>query len=89
MRLARFQAIYESHKSSFFAEKNAKQSLKQKLIQSDTNNNLIEELKLFQKKYSLKIEILSDDRFIIPEYRIDLLNKSKKLIKKFVKTIDY
>ena len=45
-------------------------------------NNLIEELKLFQKKYSLKIEILSDDRFIIPEYRIDLLNKSKKLINK-------
>ena len=45
-------------------------------------NNLIEELKLFQKKYTLKIEILSDDRFIIPEYRIDLLNKSKKLINK-------
>ena len=45
-------------------------------------NNLIEELKLFQKKYSLKIEIFSDDRFIIPEYRIDLLNKSKKLINK-------
>ncbi len=45
-------------------------------------NNLIEELKLFQKRYSLKIEILSDDRFIIPEYRIDLLNKSKKLINK-------
>ncbi len=45
-------------------------------------NNLIEELKLFQKKYSLKIEILSDDKFIIPEYRIDLLNKSKKLINK-------
>ena len=45
-------------------------------------NNLIEELKLFQKKYSLKIEILSDDKFIIPEFRIDLLNKSKKLINK-------
>ena len=45
-------------------------------------NNLIEELKLFQKKYKLKIEILSDDKFIIPEYRIDLLNKSKKLINK-------
>ena len=45
-------------------------------------NNLIEELKLFQKKYKLKIEILADDKFIIPEYRIDLLNKSKKLINK-------
>ena len=29
---------------SSLAEKNAKQSLKQKLVQSDTNNNLIEEL---------------------------------------------
>ena len=29
---------------SNLAEKNAKQALKQKLIQSDTNNNLIEEL---------------------------------------------
>ena len=45
-------------------------------------NNLVDELKIFQKKYLLKIEILSDDRFIIPEYRIDLLNKSKKLINK-------
>ena len=44
-------------------------------------NNLIEELKFFQKKYSLKIEIFSDEYFIIPEYKINLLNKSKKVIK--------
>ena len=43
--------------------------------------NLIEEFKYFQKKYSFEIKILSDDKFIIPEYKIDLLNKSKKLIK--------
>ena len=43
--------------------------------------NLLEELKYFQKKYSFKIEILSDQKLIIPEYKIDLLNKSKKLIK--------
>ena len=43
-------------------------------------NNLVEELELFQKKYILKIEVLSDERFIIPEYKIDLFNKSKKLI---------
>jgi ribonuclease E len=42
--------------------------------------NLIEELKYFQKKYSFEIKIMSDDKFIIPEYKIDLLNKSKKLI---------
>ena len=42
--------------------------------------NLIEELKYFQKKYSFEIKILSNEKFIIPEYKIDLLNKSKKLI---------
>ncbi len=42
--------------------------------------NLLEELKYFQKKYSCKIEILSDEKLIIPEYKINLLNKSKKII---------
>ena len=37
-------------------------------------------LKYFQKKYSFDIKILPDDSFVIPEYKIDLLNKSKKLI---------
>ena len=44
-------------------------------------NNLIDELKYFQKKYSFEIKIFSDHKFIIPEYKIELLNKSKKLIK--------
>ena len=43
--------------------------------------NLLEELKYFQKKYQFKVEILSDAKLIIPEYKIDLLNKSKKIIK--------
>ena len=43
--------------------------------------NLLEELKYFQKKYLFEIKILSDEKFIIPEYKIDLLNKSKKIIK--------
>ena len=42
--------------------------------------NFSEELKYFQKKYLFKIEILSDEKLIIPEYKIDLFNKSKKLI---------
>jgi ribonuclease E len=42
--------------------------------------NLLEELKYFQKKYLFKIEILSDQKLIIPEYKIDLLNKSKKTL---------
>ena len=42
--------------------------------------NLLDELKYFQKKYSFEIKVLSNEKFIIPEYKIDLLNKSKKLI---------
>ena len=37
-------------------------------------------MKYFQKKYLLKIELQSDEKLIIPEYRIELLNKSKKVI---------
>ena len=41
-------------------------------------NNLIDEIKYFQKKYSFQLKILSSHEFIIPEYKIELLNKSKK-----------
>ena len=40
--------------------------------------NLIEELEYFQKKYSFEIRILTNNHFVIPEYKIELLNKSKK-----------
>ncbi len=42
--------------------------------------NLIDELKYFQKKYLYKVEILSDAKLIIPEYKIELMSRSKKLI---------
>ena len=44
------------------------------------DKNFQEELKYFQKKYLVKIEILSNEKLIIPEYKIELLNKSKKII---------
>ena len=44
-------------------------------------NNFKDEIKYFKKKYAIEIKMLSDSEFVIPEYRIDLLNKSKKLIK--------
>ena len=43
-------------------------------------NSLLEELKYFQKKYVFEIKIFSENKFVIPEYKIELLNKSKKLI---------
>ena len=42
--------------------------------------SLLDELKYFQKKYSFDVKILSNDKFVIPEYKIDLMNKSKKII---------
>ena len=43
--------------------------------------NLYEELKYFEKKYSLKIDIIGDEKLVIPEYKIELFNKSKKKLK--------
>ena len=45
--------------------------------------NFIDELKYFKKKYSFEVNLLSEEKFIIPEYKIDLLNKSKKIINSF------
>ena len=44
--------------------------------------NLSKEIEYFQKKYLYKIEIISEPQFVIPEYKIELLNKSKKVINK-------
>ncbi len=46
-------------------------------------SNLSKELSYFQKKYSYKIDLIENVQFIIPEYKIELLNKSKKIINKF------
>ena len=49
-------------------------------VKNFIENNLSDEIKYFQKKYSFEIKIFSNYKFIIPEYKIDLLNKSKKSI---------
>ena len=41
---------------------------------------LKKEIDYFQKKYKFKINFLHDPKLIIPEYKINLLNKSKKTI---------
>jgi len=52
--------------------------------------NLTEETKFFEKKYNYKIDIVADDKLIIPEYRIELMNKSKKVLNiyEYIKKID-
>ena len=42
--------------------------------------NFIEDLTFFEKKNKMKIDIITDKNLIIPEYIIDLKNKSKKTI---------
>ena len=51
--------------------------------------NFIEDLKYFEEKNKIKIDIISDNELVIPEYIIDLQNKTKKTIKKieFIKKL--
>jgi ribonuclease E len=44
--------------------------------------NLSKELSYFKKKHKLEFNISGDNNLILPEYKIDLLNKNKKIIKK-------
>jgi len=44
--------------------------------------NLIKEINHFKNKYKFDLNFLSDTSLVIPEYKIDLLNKNKKTIKK-------
>ena len=47
------------------------------------NSDLKKELSFFEKKYKFKINISADSQLLIPEYKIHLLNKNKKIIEKF------
>ena len=44
--------------------------------------NFIEDLNYFEKKNKIKIDIISDSSLVIPEYIINLKNKSKKTLEK-------
>ncbi len=46
------------------------------------NTVLIKEIEYFQKKYGYKIEFFADSELIVPEYKIILLNKNKKIVSK-------
>ncbi len=49
-------------------------------ISAFLKENFIEDLTFFEKKNKMKIDIISDNNLIIPEYIIDIKNKSKKTI---------
>ncbi len=51
-----------------------------KKISDFLKENFVENLTYFEKKNKLKIDIITDNSLIIPEYIIDIKNKSKKTI---------
>jgi len=51
-------------------------------VKSYIDQNLDKEIKHFKEKYKLEFNIIEDNSLVIPEYKIDLLNKNNKIIKK-------
>ena len=51
-------------------------------VKTYIEKNLDTGIKYYKKKYKLEFNIISDNKFVIPEYKIDLLNKNNKIIKK-------
>ena len=51
-----------------------------KKVSDFLKENFIEDLTYFEKKNKMKIDIISDNNLIIPEYVIDIKNKTKKTI---------
>jgi len=54
-----------------------------KKISDFLKENFIDDLTYFEKKNKMKIDIISDNSLIIPEYIIDIKNKSKKTVELF------
>ncbi|MDP6680922.1 MAG: Rne/Rng family ribonuclease [Pelagibacteraceae bacterium] len=49
--------------------------------------NLAKDMNYFEKTYKLKFNLISDKNLILPEYKIELLNRNNKIIKK-IENID-
>jgi ribonuclease E len=49
-------------------------------ISNFLKENFVDDLTYFEKKNKMKIDIITDNKLIIPEYIIDIKNKSKKTI---------
>ena len=51
-------------------------------IKNFIKENFADNLKYFEKKNKIKVEIISDNSLIIPDHKIELQNKSKKVLEK-------
>ena len=51
-------------------------------VRNFIKENFVDSLKYFEKKNKIKVEIIADNSLIIPDYKIELQNKSKKVLEK-------
>ena len=51
-------------------------------VRNFIKENFVDDLKYFEKKNKIKVEIISDNSVIIPDHKIELQNKSKKVLEK-------
>ena len=51
-------------------------------VKNFIEENLAKEISHFKKKNKIEFNLISDKSLILPEYKIQLLNKNKKIIKK-------
>ena len=51
-------------------------------VKTFIEKNLAKEINYFKKKYKFEFNLISNNNLIIPEYKIELQNKNKKIIKK-------
>ena len=57
-------------------------------IKSFISENFQKDLKYLEKKYKIKINLLGDKLFLVPEYEISFENKSKKILEKIENKIE-
>ena len=51
-------------------------------VKNYIENNLKKEIEYFTKKHKFEMNLLANNNLLMPEYKIDLFNKNKKIIKK-------
>jgi len=57
-------------------------------IKSFVSDNFKKDLKYLEKKYKIKVNLLGDKLFLVPEYEIIFENKSKKILEKIEHKIE-
>jgi len=51
-------------------------------VKNFIEKNIFKEISFFEKRYKIQFNINADNNLVIPEYKIDLLNKNKKVLQK-------